>query len=221
MTTPEAQIPEDGAERQPTRHPAQPGSEQWGRRVSFWRAVAGMAIAIALGCAAVALETAFDLSSRSAVFHRRLELLNSRISRLRSQATDSERQLAALSAERNINRVLSATDVVVLRLTPGVESNARGLLAISRQAGGAIIEVAGMRAAADQTYAIWWLLVQAPPARAAEFNPDAEGRRSLIVPLPPPGSTVAGVIVTLVSGKPPPKGRIVLKVMLPTPKVLS
>jgi len=233
MTTGKRKIPDDAAERPPTKQAqqgqaeadSQPAADPWYRRVSFWRSVAGMALAIALGCAAVALETAFDLSSRSASFHRRLELLGSRISRLRAQAADAERQLAAIRAERtiraNINGVLSARDVVVLRLTPGAGSNAGGLLGISKQAGGAIIEIAGLPAAAGQTCVMWWLLAQGPPAKAAEFNPDPDGRLSLAIQLPPRGVRIAGAIVTLEPGRPQPKGGIVLKGVLPMPRVLS
>lgn len=233
MTTGKRQIPGDAAKPSPKlaqQRQAKPdwqptATNQWYRRISFWRAVAGMAVAIALGCAAVAIETAFDLSSRSASFHRRLELLGSRISRLRTQAADAERRLAAMRGERttraNVDRVLSATDVVILRLTPGAGSNARGLLAISRQAGGAIIEIAGLPAAVGQTCAIWWLVAHGAPAKAAEFNPNADGRMSLAIELPPRGEMIAGAIVTLESGKPQSKGGIMLKGVLPRPKVLS
>src|SRR5438309_8049151 len=70
-------------------------SNPWYRRISFWRSIAGMALAIALGCAAVALDTASELSSRSTFFHHRLELLRGRISELRTEAADAERHLAA------------------------------------------------------------------------------------------------------------------------------
>jgi Anti-sigma-K factor rskA len=202
-------------------------SDPWYRRVSFWRSVTGMAVAIALGCAAIALETTSELSSRSANFHRRLELLGSRMARLRTEAADAERELAAMRAERlaraDVNRVLSAPDVMVLRLTPGAGSNARGLAMISRQAGGAIIEVAGLSAAAGHTAAIWWLMAQGPPAKAAEFNPGADGRLSLAIQMPPRGARIAGAIITLEPGKSPDKhrSRIMLKGMLPRPQVLS
>jgi Anti-sigma-K factor rskA len=226
MTTCKRQIPDDGAEYLHTKlhrqsqaeADSQRAADPWYRRVLFWRAVAGMAVAMALGCAAVALETALDLSSRSASSRRRLELLGARISRLRSQAADAERQLAAMDAERTtragINHVLSATDVLVVRLTPGAGSHARGLLAISRQAGGAVLEIAGLPA--GETCVMWWTLTQGPPAKAAEFSPDAEGRLSLAVQLPR-GMRIAGAIVTLE----PPKGRIVLRGMLPMAKVLN
>jgi len=103
------QAPRDGAEQPSTKPPGQKqagGAHQsgaanpWYRRVSFWRSVAGMAVAIALGCTAIALETASELSWLNASFHRRLGLLGSRIARLRSETANSERQLAEVRAEQ-------------------------------------------------------------------------------------------------------------------------
>jgi hypothetical protein len=186
-----------------------------------------MTVAIALGCAAIALETASELSLRSANFHRRIELLGSRMARLRTEAADAERELAAMHAERlaraNVNRVLSAPDVMVLRLRPGAGTNARGLAAISRQAGGAIIEVAGLWAVPGHTSVMWWLMAQGPPAKAAEFDPGGDGRLSLAIQMPPRSARIAGAIITLEPSKSPdkPDGTIMLKGMLPRPQVLG
>jgi Anti-sigma-K factor rskA len=236
MTTAEHRIPGGGAERPPAE-PAgqrQAGAHQWPaaanpwrRRVSFWRSVAGMAIALALGCAAVALENASELSSRSMNFHRRVELLGSQISRLRSEISDAGRQLAAMRAQQfahaNLNRVLSAPDVMVLHLTPGPGTSAHGLVALSRQAGDAILEVAELSAAAGHTCVMWWLLAPGPPAKAAEFNPDVDERLSLTIRMPPRGAKIVGAIITLEPGKSPdkPNGRIMLRGVLPRPQVLS
>ncbi len=199
----------------------------WYRRVSFWRSVAGMAVAIALGCAVVALETSSELLSRSTRFHRRLELLGSRISRLRTEVADAKRELSSMRAEQlaraNVNRVLAAPDVMLLRFTPGAGINARGLIAISSQANDAVLEVAGLQAAAGHTCVMWWLLAQGPPAKAAEFNPAADERLSLAIRMPPRGTMIAGAIITLEAGGPPdkPDGRVMLRGMLPKPQVLS
>jgi hypothetical protein len=202
-------------------------SRPWYHRVLFWRSVAGMAIAIALGCAAIALEMASELSSRSANFHRRLELLSSRIVRLHTEAANAERQLAAMNDERlariRVNRVLSAPDVMVLRLTPGAGSKTHGLVAISRQEGDAIIEISGLSATAGHTSVLWWLLAHGPPAKGAELDPGADGWLSRAIQIPPRGTKIAGVIITLGSEKSPgkPGGRILLKSVLPRPQVLS
>jgi anti-sigma-K factor RskA len=236
MTTGGRQIPFDGGEQPSTKAAGQSRAETdqrpeasrpWYRRVSFWRSVAGMAIAIALGCAAVALETSSELSARSAALYRRLELLGSRIARLRTEAADAKRDLAAMRAEHSarasVNRVLSAPDVIVLRLAPSAGNNAHGLTAISKQEGAAIIEVAGLSAMAGHTSVMWWLPTHGAPVKAAEFDPDADGRLSLAIQMPPRGARITGVIITLERGKSAskPGGKILLKGVLPRPQVLS
>ena len=184
-------------------------------------------MAIALGCAVIALEVASEVSSRSTLFRRRMELMRSRILELHDAAADAQRQLATMRSERlaraNVNRVLSAADVTLLRLLPAAASGAHGLVAISRQAGGAIIEIAGLQTAAGRICVMWWLRAQEPPAKAAEINPDFDGRLSLALPMPPRGARITGVIITLEPGPPvgQPKGGILLKGLLPRPQGLS
>jgi Anti-sigma-K factor rskA len=202
-------------------------SNPWYRRVSLWRSVAGMAVAIALGCAAVAMEMASELSSRTAFFHHRLELLHLRVSQLRTEADDAERHLAAMRAEpaarADLNRVLSAADVVVLRLRPSAGGEARGMAAVSREAGSAIIEIAGLPDAVGQSYVMWWILERGAPAKAGTLTPNADGRLSLTIPMPPKDAKVIGVIVTSERAKliGQPDGKIMLKGELPRPEVLS
>jgi hypothetical protein len=235
MTKGERRISDDGVERPSTglagqEHAPdpQPGrAEQWYRRVSFWRSVAGMAIAIALGCAAIALENGAELLSRSEVFRNRLELMGGRIVQLRSEAADAERQLSQLRAEQlaraDVNRVLCSPDVLILRLTPGAGSNARGLVAISRQTRNAVLEVAGLSAAIGYTTVMWWLMAQGPPTKAAAFYAPANGRLSLTVRIPPTGARIAAAIITLEPDKSSdkPDGRIILKGVLPRPQILN
>jgi hypothetical protein len=199
----------------------------WHRRVSFWRAVAGMTLAVALGYGALLLGIVAELSSSSAHLHSRLELQAAELARLRNEAANAEQQLAEIHAERRardqVNRVLSAPDVRVLRLMAGKGSKARGLAAISRQEGGAVIELAGMAPLAGGTGVMWWLPAQGAPAKAAELAPGADGRLSLAIAMPPRGARIAGAIITLEFGKPrdKPYGKIMLKGVLPRPQVLS
>jgi len=187
-----------------------------------------MAIAIALGCGAITLEIASELSSRSANFHHRLELLSSRIALLRAEAAEAERQLAATRAGRlthtKANRVLSAPDMMVLRLTPGIAGNsAHGIIAISKQEGAAIIEISGLSAIDGKINVLWWLSARGPPIKGAEFDLGADGRLSRAIPMPPRGVKVAGVSITLEPLKPAgrPGGRVLLKGILPRPEVLG
>ncbi|MBV8772650.1 MAG: anti-sigma factor [Deltaproteobacteria bacterium] len=196
---------------------------RWYRRVSFWRSIAGMALALAMGCAAVAIEMASELSSRTSFFHHRLELLRRQLFDLRADPDDAGRNLAATRAGLaglDLNRVLSATDVVVLRLRPSAGSKAHGMAAISKQLSAAIIEIADLPTASGQTYALWWLPAQGAPRKAAILSPDAEGRLSLAIQIPPKGASVAGAIVTLQPGKAAadrPDGEVMLRGELPRP----
>jgi hypothetical protein len=232
-----AEVMSNGAERpavgsiqepEPSAINKPPTANPWYRRVLFWRAVAGMAVAIALGCAVVAIETASELSSSSSNYHRRLSLLGSRVSRMRTQIANAERQLSAMRADRtaraNMNRILSAPDAMLLRLTPHPgPATPRGLVAISKKAGRAMLEVAGLLAAADRRYVMWWLAMQGEPAKAAQFEPGADERVSVMAEMPPPGTRIVGVMITLEADKSPdkPAGAIMLKGELPKPRPLS
>jgi hypothetical protein len=140
---------------------------------------------------------------------------------LRTEAADAHRRLAAIGSERNayasVNRVLSAADVLVVRLGPGSASKASGLVAISREAGSAIVEIAGLPAPAGQTCVLWWITTRQLPIKAAEFSPDTDGRVSLAVAIPPKRAGITGAIVTLESSKPvdQPRGRVMLRGVWP------
>jgi hypothetical protein len=177
-------------------------SEPWYRRVSFWRSLAGMALAVAFGCAAVALETASELSSRSAFFYHRLQFLRARIAHLQAQTADADRYVAALPAERaghaDVNQVLSAGDATVIPLELSRSRDRRGMAVISRKVGDAIVEIAGLPPeSGEATYVMWWLPLGSQPIRAADLTPDPDGRVSLTVPISPRMANIGGVIVTL------------------------
>jgi anti-sigma-K factor RskA len=199
----------------------------WYHRVSFWRAIAGMAAAVALGSAVVALEIASELSSRSTLFQHRMELMRSRISSLRTRVADAEQQVAAMNADvlarREVNRVLSASDVMLLRLTPGADNSARGLIAISQKAGNAILEIEGLSTVLGKTYVMWWLPAQGLAASGAVFNPGPDGRRSIAIRMPPRAAPITAAIVTLEPSNAPaqPRGKIILRGVLPRPRILS
>jgi hypothetical protein len=235
MTTGESEISGESVEQPQvesaenrTAEPApQAKPRPWYRRASFWRAVIGMAIAIAFGWAAVASEIASNLSSHNRFLYHRIESLRAQISELRIEAVDAERRLATMRTElatgAEVNSVLSAPDLIVLPLRPPAGTDTRGLLAISKQAGTAIIELAGLPARTDKTCTIWWLLAEGAPLRAAELRPGPDGRLSSAIPMPTRAIRIAGAIITLEPGKPAnqPKGRLVLRGVMPNPLVLS
>jgi anti-sigma-K factor RskA len=203
------------------------GRNPWYRRVPFWRAVTGMAVALALGCAAVALEVAAELSASSTTYHHRLNLLGSRVSQMRAHIASIERQLSAARAENvtrtRMNHILSAPDAMILRLAPAGGSTARGLVAISRATSAAVLEVAGLPQPSEGSYVMWWMPIQGKPSKATEFRPDGEQRASIVAQLPPRGTKVAGIMVTMEGGKTidQPAGPAILKGEFARPGAVS
>src|SRR5260370_6996931 len=68
------------------------------RRVSFWRAIAGMAFAAAIACAIVAVESSFEFFRRSDHYNHRLTYLPSRVPQSPGQIARAHRRLARAPA---------------------------------------------------------------------------------------------------------------------------
>jgi hypothetical protein len=184
-----------------------------------------MAIALSLGCAAVALETASELSSRSMSFHRRLEVLGSRVNRMRTQMADAERELSTMQAERlaraRLNRVLAAPDLMLMRLTPTRSGpGVVGLVAISKTEGEAVLEAEGLSVNAGDNCVLWWVPERGTPIKAAEFDPGPEHQVSVSIQMPPRGARISSAIITAEAAKSPetPRGTVILQGNLPQAK---
>jgi hypothetical protein len=178
----------------------------WYRRLAFWRAAAGMALALVLACAAVMFEFASEMSHRSSHYRLRIAQLYNRIDRMRGEIVTADRRLAGMRSEvaarEDLNRILASPDTQLMRLaSPGNHSaGTSGLIAISKRLRSAVVEVAGLPALPPgQTYAVWWMLKQGGTARAAQFQTDVEGRASVIARLPAREDVIAGTIVTVES----------------------
>jgi Anti-sigma-K factor rskA len=199
-------------------------TERWYRRTAFWRAVAGMGLAFALGCAAIALEITAELSHRSAIYRLHIESMGSRIAQLRKDLAEVRRQNAAMSAVKlanaEVNRILSAPDAALLRWPSNSSVNGHGLVAASRKAGGALIEVAGLSAAPGGSIVVWWLVHRGGAIKAAALNPSPDGRESLFIKMPERNTRLAGVMITLENKKSldKPEGRVILKGVLSKPR---
>ena len=183
-----------------------------------------MAIAIALGCGAVTAELASELSSQTVLVRHRMQSIRARISQLRTEAAAAQQQLAnERTVGENLNRVLSAGDVILLPLIPQNGSSAHGTVAISRRAGGSIVEIAGLHTIHGQSCIMWWLPAHGAVSEAAVLRPDAEGRASLSVRMPPQGVRITGAIVTMEPGQSSGQGtgKTLLKGALTGPRILS
>ncbi len=106
---------------------------------ALWRAVAGMAIALALACAIVMLEFATRAMRRADRMHRRAAALSERVTHLESELAAERTQVAAarrnLAAAQSLRGLLRAPDATMLPLAP--VSPPPSLVASSRAARGA------------------------------------------------------------------------------------
>src|SRR6266851_2932328 len=95
------------------------------RRVSFWRAIAGMAFAAAIACAIVAVESSFELFRRADHYNHRLTYLASRVRQMRGEIASADRELASMrvevAARDDLARVLAAPDAQLIKLAPPIE----------------------------------------------------------------------------------------------------
>jgi len=147
---------------------------------ALWRAIAGMAIALALASAIVMLEFASRAMRHADRMHRRAAALSERVTHLESELAAERTQVAAarrnLAAAQSLLRLLRAPDATMVALAP--VSPPPSLIASSRMARGGAGNLAdgGARAGAPRLPAA--MLVLAP----------REGRAVLMVAgLVPPG----------------------------------
>lgn len=191
----------------------------WRRRVTFWRAVAGMAAALAMGALIATIETNSDLVSRGAAFHRRLAQMSRQVAVMRTRLRNEDRELLAMrraaAARDNLNAILAEPDAALMRLAPvSRDSAATGLAVISGKGRRAVIEVAGLPALGSaQSYALWWTPRKGKPIKAAEFRVGKEGRAAIPAMPPADAAAIAGALVTLETDPSPaaPSGPIELK----------
>jgi hypothetical protein len=191
--------------------PGANGRPKWYVRIGFWRAVAGMAVAIALAALIVLAEFSQLLTHRTSHYARRMAALNQTIQQLRRRISSAERRSAAV-AERNsaaelLRRVVSASDLRTVKLVDPTGARkgdkamdgASGTLAISNSQGAAVLEVTGVSPVAKGgVYRVWWQEKHRPDTLAAEFVPDQEGKAT--VPMQPPPRTASMVMITCEPG---------------------
>jgi hypothetical protein len=189
------------------------------RRVSFWRAIAGMAFALAIACAIVAVESSFELFRRSDHYNHRLTYLASRVRQMRGEIASADRELASMrvevAARDDLARVLAAPDARLIKLAPPDRaSSASGLLAISKKLDHAVLQVSGLpQPARGSGYHLWLLGEKGETFHAAQFQPDAQGEAIVATQLPPHEASIAASEVTVepATGSSKPTGAIQLK----------
>lgn len=175
--------PDESAALSPRRPP-------WYQRVSFWRAIAGMAIAAALAATLAATETASDLFHRSSHYRHRMVQLDARVKKMRGE----------IAARETLSRVLAAPDARMIRLaTPQGGGHASAIVAISAKLGSAALEVHGLAPApVNHSYVLFWSVARHAPIRAAAFQTTRDGDAIIQVSAPlPVGVRITGGVVTL------------------------
>src|SRR5690242_13629067 len=172
-------------------------------RPGLWRAVAGMAAALALACAIVAFEISHELIHRTSTYRSRISTLNRRVKHLKEEAASSKERLATarkeIAARDRLNAILSAPDLRAIKLAPATSADpAAGIVKLSLKAGGAVLTASGLPAPnGSEVYDAWWMVKGAPPAKAGEFRSSADGTAMVYLDLPPQGATVNEFAVTL------------------------
>jgi len=174
----------------------------WYRRVVFWRAVAGMALAIAIACAMVAAEFSSALIERSRHYHNRLHQLSSNITAMRGEIAGADREIAgmrtAVEVDDDLRRIIAAPDSRLIRLeAPAHATGATGVIAFSPALGRAAIEIGGvpMLPSAD-AYTLWWLCGRRGALKAVRISAGAAGKCAMVIALPAGAAAIEGAIVT-------------------------
>jgi anti-sigma-K factor RskA len=189
------------------------------RRVSFWRAIAGMAFAAAIACASVAVESSFELFRRSDHYNHRLTYLASRVRQMRGEIASADRELASMrvevAARDDLARVLAAPDAQLIKLVPPDRaSSATGLVAISKKLDHVVLQVSGLpQPAHGSGFHLWLITEKGEPFDAAQFQTDAQDEAIVAAQLPPHEASVAASEVTVepATGSSTPTGAIQLK----------
>jgi hypothetical protein len=164
---------------------------------ALWRAVAGMALSVALACFIVMLEFTGQAAHRAARMHRRADSLLSRVYRLDAERVAERVRIAAarheLAAAEALRVLLRAPDVSMLLLSPPAADGHSAapaqrpvaMLALGPGEHRAVLMVTGLKPpAADTTFVLWWSVSHGAPIRAAEFRTAADGSALVMVALP-------------------------------------
>jgi anti-sigma-K factor RskA len=201
---------------------------RWWRRLGFWRALAGMALALAVGALIVSAEFSATLAHRTSYLNRRIASLNSAVHHLRQRVSSEERKSQAAEektkADELLKRILAAHDLQTIKLMaagpplapnhPNAPGPAAATLASSESEGASILQVGGLDAAPqNHRYSVWWVGKHGHWEFASGFQVEPDGKAT--VPLKAAPKSMASVLVTVEqdTGDPPaaPMGPAVLR----------
>ena len=184
------------------------------RRSALWRAIAGMAVALALAAGIVAIDLSHELIERISHYRSRIASLNRSVNTLKREKDADEKRLAdarneirerELMASRDrIKAIMLAPDRRSIKLVaanpqvPTSEVLASGTVTVSAKMGGGVLNARGLPSPPEgQVYDAWWMLKDTPPAKAAEFRSALDGSANEYLDPPPQGSTPMAISITL------------------------
>jgi hypothetical protein len=180
---------------------------------ALWRAVAGMALSVALACVIVMLEFTGQAVHRADRISRHAAALLSKVSRLgaevaaeRARVATARRELAAAEVLRTL---LREPDADMLKLSPPPPAAGGRKIVSARRSEAALVVsprdlraallVTGLKPAANDTpFVLWWITSRGAPVRAGEFRTAADGS-ALVTAALPPGIEVTAAMVTVES----------------------
>ena len=180
-----------------------------GRRSGLWRALAGMAAALAVAAVIITIDLSHELIERMAHYRSRIATLNRRVDTLKQKAQVDEQRLAdareeikerkLMASKDRIKAILIAPDRRTIKLAaPNASDLANAMVTISAKMGGAVLNAHGLSPPqSGQVYDAWWMLKDGPPAKAAEFRSAADGSATEYLDPPPQGPTPVGLSITI------------------------
>jgi hypothetical protein len=224
--------PEQAAVATPSGSPTQLSDS---RRPGLWRAIAGMAVALALAASIITVDLSHELAERIAHYRSRIASLNRSVDTLKREKVADEKRLAdahqeirerELMASRDRMKAISlAPDRRSIKLVaPSAVDGASAMVIISARMGGAVLTARGLAAPPEgQVYDAWWMFKDAPPAKAAEFRSASDGSASEYLDPPPQGATPTSLDITLEpsEGGIAPSGPVKLSGKAPTLELRS
>jgi hypothetical protein len=195
------------------------------RRVGLWRAIAGMAVAVALAALMVTIEIATQLSWRTHAMNRRIARLTADLKELRRVQSATQRKLGSARERASegelFGRILFAPDLKLTKLVGTPESaGATGILAVSPSASAAMLGVSGLKPLDDgKVYRIWFLPRRGLARWVDDFLVNDDGKATVAVDFPQARSAQGTIIITLESQDyaEEPSGPIALK-SVPAPE---
>ena len=176
------------------------------RRSGLWRAIAGMAVALAIAAGIVAVDLSHELVSRISGYRSRIAKLNQSVDRLKHEAALDRQRLALARAELKERKLMQSKDrIKAILIAPdhrtfklGAANADRGTLTYSGAMGGGVLSAKGLPPPPNgQVYDAWWMFTNAPPAKAAEFRSAPDGSVNEYLDPPPPQSLPAALSITL------------------------